>query len=291
MVGLTRQRIEIIRPWLTAERRQAIETAFGPSLSGSLIAPAASAVKIVRLWASVRDGAGVSTLLASLKRGSRYEIVSIMIKPEGVADAVCREDLSRADAQMMELMLKSAAPSNQIRIGAFARILRLALGRNLASKAPPPFSLVGALETLPLGPLTPDLASTTEIIQTLLAEVADGDHPAKIARAHQDLAGSELVDGWFEAGELVDKLLEPARSKSKAASILLKSYLPTRRQFWAAQCAHSALALSDGDLSVSAIWRQLALVARDIASDKPLEAIPLMRQIAQRSAEAYFLAD
>jgi hypothetical protein len=34
-------------------------------------------------------------------------------------------------------------------------------------------------------------------------------------------------------------------------------------------------------------WKQLALVGRDIASDLPLDQIPLMKQIAETSARAF----
>jgi hypothetical protein len=34
-------------------------------------------------------------------------------------------------------------------------------------------------------------------------------------------------------------------------------------------------------------WKQLALVGRDIASDLPLDQIPLMKQIAELSVRAF----
>ena len=62
----------------------------------------------------------------------------------------------------------------------------------------------------------------------------------------------------------------------------------TRRAFWADQCGLSALAMRDfaarGEIS-----KRLALVGRDILNGVPLTDIPLMRQIAKRSALAYFM--
>lgn len=139
----SRKRIETIRPWLTPRRRAAIETAFGPAPSGDLSALSAAApAKIVRLAATVRDGSGASTLLASLKRGSRYAFAAIMMKPKGVAEALYDEGLSRAEAEMIEFTQTAAIPFNDVPSDTFAQILRLALGRNLAAHLPPPFALV-----------------------------------------------------------------------------------------------------------------------------------------------------
>jgi hypothetical protein len=66
---------------------------------------------------------------------------------------------------------------------------------------------------------------------------------------------------------------------------LLEDHLPGRRAFWASQCALSALALKERD----GTWKQLALVGRDLLRGVPLHDIPLMRQIADRSATAYFI--
>jgi hypothetical protein len=113
-------------------------------------------------------------------------------------------------------------------------------------------------------------------------------NPAAVARAHADLLDSGLTDEWFEAGEALENLLHPLESSRQRVSALMKSYLPGRRLFWARQCAISALAMRGNDEKVrDSSWRQLALVGRDIASDLPLEQIPLMKQVAEISVQAF----
>ncbi len=65
--------------------------------------------------------------------------------------------------------------------------------------------------------------------------------------------------------------------------------MPGRRAFWASQCALSALALKDRVATREGSWEHLALVGRDLLRGVPLHDIPLMRQIADRSATAYFI--
>jgi hypothetical protein len=67
----------------------------------------------------------------------------------------------------------------------------------------------------------------------------------------------------------------------------MKAYLPERRPFWARQCAISALVMHGDEKTGRSAWKQLALVGRDIASDAPLDQIPLMKQVAETSVRAF----
>ena len=157
-----RGRIERIRPWLAVARRDAITAAFGPAHEGDLTPPAAAPAKIVKLLASVRDGSGASALFACLKRGARFAAASIMLKPHGVVEALLHHEISRAEMDSFEAAIRSSTPTSQIRLPAFVRLLRLALGRNIASSAPPPFALVRVVEAIGLGALVPDASGAAD---------------------------------------------------------------------------------------------------------------------------------
>jgi hypothetical protein len=278
-----RRWIETIRPWLAPPRRSALDA----GLPGARRAAPRPAAKIVKTIASVCDGSGVSFLLATVKVGSRCLLASVMIKPTGVNDCMYYENLSSTEATMLERALRSSAPSSEISFAAWEKLLRLALGRNLSCGEPPPFALVGLVEALGLDSLAPDFATPAEIIASALADVADRDRAETIRAAHEFAAKTELTDNWFEAGEEVEAVMSAARSASAGA--LIESYLPSRREFWVAQCARSALALKDGARPRDETWKYLALVGRDLAGDMPLSRIPLIHRIAEMSARAYSL--
>src|SRR5208283_1175923 len=124
---------------------------------------------------------------------------------------------------------------------------------------------------------------------SLTAAISERDRPETIGRAHRRIAAGEFGDNWFEAGEAVDAVLQTADSVEAGAQALLEDYLPGRRDFWASLCARSALALKDSAGPGDEIWKQLALVGRDILGGVPLNDIPLMEQIAEKSATAYSL--
>jgi hypothetical protein len=280
-----RRWIEAIRPWLAPPRRSALDA----GLSGARRPAPRPGAKIVKTIASACDGSGVSFLLATVKGGSRFFLASVMIKPTGVNDCMSYGDLSSNEATMLERALRSSAQSSEISFAAWERLLRLALGRNLSCGEPPPFALVGVVEALGLDSLAPDFATPAEIIASALAEVADRDRAETIRAAHEFAAKAELTDSWFEAGEEVEAIMSAARSASAGAGALIESYLPSRREFWVAQCARSALALKDGARPRDETWKHLALVGRDLADDVPLSRIPLIHHIAEMSARAYSL--
>jgi hypothetical protein len=55
----------------------------------------------------------------------------------------------------------------------------------------------------------------------------------------------------------------------------------------APECAISALVMHGDEKTRRSAWKQLALVGRDIASDAPLDQIPLMKQVAETSVRAF----
>lgn len=279
----TRRRIELMRPWLSPVRRDALDAAFPPS--AAVEAPD-GAKAIVRMSASACDGSGAMSLMATVKRGSRYAVVPLMLKPSGVADSFVVDDLTKAGAAAMEREARASVPSAEASLQTFVRLGALALGRGLATGVSPPFEFVRALETIGIPSFVPDLATPSALIDELLAGTPGRDDPEAIARAGASVAELELAEGWFEAGEAVEDILKATATIEEGAQALLESWLPKRRAFWAGQCALTALAF-EADPHPE-IARDLALVGREILRGGPLVGIPLMREIATRSAIAFF---
>jgi hypothetical protein len=279
-----RRRIRMIRNWLAPARRDALDAA----LQIAETAPPRPGVKLVKAMASVCDGSGAANLYATATDRSGYLIASLMTKQTGVAEALLLQDLPKDAVKSFDDAANRSAPTFEVAPATLSRLLRLALGRNLASGAPLPFALVRILEMLGLETPIPDLATPAEILHSALAEVTGGDSVEAVRDAHASLLNDDIAKGWFEAGDDVDAILETADSVEEAAQALLESYLPRRRAFWASQCALSALAMKDRALR-DEVWKKFVLVGRDVIGDVPLDEIPLMRRIAHTSAFAYFM--
>ena len=137
-----RRRINMIRDWLPPSRRAALDAAI-PAARPAVPHRAGECVKAI---VSACDGSGASALLATLKRGSRYTIAAVMTKPWGVADSFGVEDVSKRETEEMALGATISTTTAEVSLAAWTRLVRLALGRNLACGAPPPFELVHTLE-------------------------------------------------------------------------------------------------------------------------------------------------
>ena len=280
-------RLVRIRPWLPQTRQAQLDATIRAMRLNALPPVKTELPKIVKCYVSVCDGSGTRSLFATQRVGAHYQIATVMMKPAGVADAIVVPELSKSAMDVIVRQMKSSMPVTQTDLAGVARMVALAIADNFASGNPPPFKFVEVVESLGLGPVLPDRASPMKIIADLLADLPpEQANPAAVARAHTDILDSEFAHQWFEADEELEDLLYLVKGSKQRVAKLMKTYLPERRHFWARQCAISALVMRDEKTRRSP-WKQLALVGRDIASDLPLDQIPLMKQVAEISVRAF----
>ncbi len=284
------ERLLRIRPWAPEDRQKQIDAVIKAMRQNALPPVQVKVAKLIKGYASACDAAGAMTIMATMRSGQSYHICSIMIKDTGLADVLVLEDMPKTQMNMIIRQLKTSVQTHESDIEGIRRLLALAIAENHVCEALPPFRLVEACEVLGIGTIAPDDSSLTDIFSDLLSDLRHDQIDKKASeKAHQAILDSELTENWFEAGEAVDNLLYPVKGKVHRVEKVLKNYLPTRREFWARQCAFSALAMSGGKktCSPSPLWLQLALVGRDIVSDGSLDKIPLMIKIAAYSVEAF----
>jgi hypothetical protein len=282
------ERLVRMRPWLPQARQAQLDATIRAMRLNALPPVKTETPRIVKCYLSVCDGLGARSLFVTQRAVARYQIATVMMKRDGVADALLLEELPKSGMDDMVRQLKASAPTMETDLAGVGRMLELAIADNFASGKLPPFKLVEIAESLGLGPLHPDPASPGEIIAGLLVDLPpEQTNPLAAAKAHADVLGDEFEDQWFEAGEALENLLYPVKGFKRRVAKLIKDYLPERRLFWARQCALSALALRGDKTARQPLWKRLALVGRDIASDMPLDQIPLMKQVAEISVRAF----
>lgn len=282
------ERLVRMRPWLPQTRQAHLDAAIRAMRLNALPPVQTDLPNVIKCYVSACDGSGTRGLFVTQKIGVHYQLVSVMMKYSGVAEAMVLPELPKSEMDDMVRQMKSSMPLSETDLAGIVRMLGLAIADNFASGNLPPFRLVEVVENLGLGPVNPDHASPMEIVTGLLADLPpEQTNPTAVARAHADLLDSEFAYQWFEAGEALEDLLYPVRGSKQRVAILMRTYLPERRLFWARQCAISALAMRGNEKKHHSPWKQLALVGRDIASDLPLDQIPLMKQIAEISVQAF----
>ena len=239
------------------------------------------------------DGAGAQSLFALAKRGRRFALASLLVKSEvGVADAWVRDGMTKAEADALITQIVAGAEAVEVSIGLLEERLADALAINVTRDFPPPFGLLQVAETLGLGPVHPESILPPALVEALIADLPpeQTDTVAALA-AHRASAKweqeFETLGSWFEAGEAVERLLQPVRTRKRRIEAVSAQLLPTRRAFWAERCAWMAATLKEGTDEGDNTWRDFALVARDLVGERPLASIPLAARIAAATVEAF----
>jgi len=271
-------RLVRMRAWFSETRRPTIDTTIRELRPKAALPLPVQRWEIRSVLASLCDGAGAQSLFVLAKRGRRLALASLLVKSEvGVADAWVRNGMTKAEADAVIAQIVAGAE---------------ALATNVARDVPPPFGLLQVAETLGLGPLHPEIISSAALVEALIADLppARTDKAAALV-AHQASVKWELefetLASWFEAGEAVERLLQPLRTRKRRIDAVAAQLLPTRRRFWAERCAWMAATLREGADEGDNTWSDFALVARDLLGERPLEGIPLATRIAAATVEAF----
>jgi hypothetical protein len=286
-------RLVRMRSWLSETRRPNVDIAI------RALRPKAASPLAVERWeirgvlASLCDGAGAQSLFALAKRGRRFAMASLLVKSEvGVADAWVRDGMTKAEADALIAEIVAGAEAVEVSIRLLEQRLADALAINVARDVPPPFGLLNVVETLGLGPLHPDGISPLVLVEALIADLPSARTDTEAAQAAHRASVSweqefETLASWFEAGEAVEKLLQPLRTRKRRIEAVSAQLLPRRRQFWAERCAWMAATLKEGAADGDDTWYDFALVARDLVGQRPLAEIPLAARIAAATVEAF----
>ena len=181
-----------------------------------------------------------------VKRGSRYSIASVMTKPWGVADSFLVEDVPKGEAAAIE--------RRDARLDAVGRGLARGLDAAGSARARPQSGVRRAAARSSSCARSRRSASirsrpTPRRRPKSSTRPSPGSRSATTPRRSPKRTSPSSTatspDNWFEAGDAVDAVLKATNSIDEGAQALLEGYLPSRRDFWASQCALSALALKD----------------------------------------------
>lgn len=284
--GVLIDRLVGMRPWLPSPRQADVDATIRVLRPHAGPPQKHEVPKVVDCDVSVCDGLGTFSIYVSQRLGSVYSLASVMMKAAGVDDVMIISGLSKSELAELQRQMRAAVPTSRSDVAGVARMLRLALADNATSGVLPPFRLVEFVEALGLTPLYAEHASPSELVEELLAGLPEAETgAAATAKAYAALLNEEFIENWYEAGEDLDQVLGQRKGFGARIRAVLTHHLPSRRQFWARQCAISALALRGQPRRST--WQHLAIAGRDLLSNQPLDEIPLMQQIATTSVQVF----
>lgn len=283
-------RMILMRNWLPENRREQGDAAIRACQERGTRAAPAHTPDIRNIMLSGTDGAGAQSAFFVVKEGRSFALASILLKHGcGVRDAWVRRGVRRAEAEEMLRHINEEVEHFRASLEAVETCLSNALAMNVETRAPPPFGLIDFVEAVGLQSTRPLRKTGDALIDQLVDEIpAPRKRGCDVASA---LTASEhwpmiygAMQSWFEEGESVNGVLASVRPKKKRRDAVLDRILPERRTRWAELVAWTAIAVREEDRIA---WTDLALVARELRSERPLRDIPIAVWIARNTVDAF----
>ena len=282
-----------MRNWVGDEMRPAIDALVRTARAKPGVPYRRSSIQVKELLLSERDGAGAQSIYAVLREGRRYALASLLLKQgHGVREAWVARPLGRAEVDEMLDHVALEVGHHETSAEGVARLVAHGLSEGRNAGLPTPFGLVQLVELLGLDDVSPRQTSVDELVDLMLAELkhegpAQAAVEAALRRSSRWRSVDPNVESWFENGDDAVAVLAGKRKRAEKTAAILDHVLPLRRRFWAEVIAWSAFARSDQDKAETAI--SMALVARELAGDRPLREIPITSVIAEQTVAALTL--
>ena len=287
------RRLISLRNWLPAPERPSVDAAIkGLRQKGVACATWAKPGK-VEAYSTGFDGSGMQSVFLIVKEGRKHAIVALIGRlGSGLRDAYVRHGASKRE---VEAVLRSGDQMGglaPLEVDYVAAALRQFLAGNTESGSLPPFRLLAVAECAGLAGLAPEPAAVGDLVERICAEIEpDYLAPDWVGKLLADSADwpeqYTLLQSWFEEGDNITALLKGRRlAKAKKIATVLVGPIAGNRSRWAEMLAWMAMftkAVTDAETP----WREFAIVARELLSDRPIGEIGLARCIAEQSVEAY----
>lgn len=291
--GTMLRRMIAVRAWLPEDERPAVDAVIKACRRKGVDMSPLVAGKLVSVMASGIDGSGSQSLFVLIKEGRKHAVASLLLKEGvGVRDAWVNHGMTKRQAEDMLEEIRFQMDMFDISIDHLQQSLGHALSVNANSGVLPPFGLVDFLETIGLAMATPEPLPDEVLLARLIDAIpARKGGQASVRRALKESAdwptGYDFLESWFDEGPELDALLsDKTLSLEQQCVLVLEQYLSSRRAIWAHRLCRVAETLRHCP-QTTADWIDFALVAREVASDRPLAEIPLMTIVAALTVNVY----
>lgn len=278
--------------WLPTSERPDLDEAIKGMRQKGVASASWSKPGKLEIYASGFDGSGMQGVFVIAKEGRKYAMAGLIGRlGMGVRDAWVRHGASKREVDALLRAGHQMGGMAPVSIDYVALAVRQFLAGNAQSGSMPPFGLLAIAECAGLAGLDPEATGVEAIVAGLCNMIETANLPP--ATVDRMLAASAdwpdahaLFQSWFEGGDDATKLLAGKRqSKARKVAAILAGPVSEHRRQWAEKLAWMALftkAITDADTP----WREFAIVARELLTDKPIGEIGLMRRIAEQTLEA-----
>ena len=279
------RRLPMLRSWMPADRSRAVvdEAIREVRRRNPSAAPSGPAAKARHIRATLPDGAGGQSFAIATRRKLGLILTKIGY---GIKDAYvieCRSDREVRDIldQMREVH------ALEVTLETVALALSAGLADGLAHDLPPAHGLVDVAGLFGLEAVRPQRMTPAGWLRSLDPEGQISALSAQKRRTLVDQSGQwcedfPMVDTWFEDNPETRELLN-STSDDKRQEKLVWSYLEARREYWAARILQAGLVVK----GAGGEWMSHVATGVTLLDGSPLAMIPVVRQIAENTMEAF----
>ena len=279
-----------IRKWLPEDgARAAVDAAIRRQMRDGIARLAPGHVIIHRAAASLPDGAGAQSLIASVQIGSRRAVAMAMLKlGHGVKDAFLLPCTSATEQKRLLARVLDEIETHDLSPGALSAALARGLGEGLALGRLPATGMVDMAEIWGPEALLPTGAGVGDILAAIgatqaLAELSQATRRALVQASEDWPERFDHLDSWFEDTGPLREAIGRARTETGQETAVWK-HLEARRDWWARILASSAAVLQGvGD----SVWLSFAAVAQALIDGTALKRLPIMAEIVDMTLEAW----
>lgn len=290
------RRFSVIRNWLPHDEQASIDSLIQQIRKTKIMPAPHPASKITKLISSTVDGAGVQFFLFETKAKNQRTIAGFLVK-DGIG---IREPfvLHKAHADEFSNMLDShTLPSKSVSTSYTSKLVAhfISVGQQKNQVPEPSFleiaELFGAQQWLPQ-PINP----MTEITRIKEQEKMDTSDPALIEQAFKISASwtetADFAHSWFETGERINNVIIKAVETHSKIKTIHGDTLPkiTTRAFMKDDLLNKwililiRMLLWHRSKSIKGDeWKYFLVIAEMLLQEYPVENIPLMEKITERS--------
>lgn len=287
------RRLITMRNWLPGDERTGVDAIIRTCRQKGIDCAAAAIPVVHDVLASMIDGSGAQSIFIVLKDGRKQAVAALLLKQGvGVRDAWVDFGLTKQEAEMFLYRVESQADCYDSSIDYLRQALGHALATGAEAGALPPFGLVDVVERVGLSTINPSALPSERLVADLIGDIP-GEHrtPEAVENVIKNSGNWEndypSLESWFEDDASLDCLLGRKRlSAKRQVGLVLNEFLPARRARWAELLVWTALTLRQ-DEGTEDDWKGLALVAQCLLENRPLDTIPLMITVAEKTVDAW----
>jgi hypothetical protein len=284
-----------LRNWLPKEERPELDHLIKAARLAGVECAAMPAVQAVETYASVFDGAGMEALWGFSKKARDYQMGGILVKQgQGVRETWGERRLKKGEKKSFIGQITGDSSAIPIEPAYLERVIGHFLWVGKEGNIPPP-GLLQAAEILSDNYWAPKPLDFEREIAALEAEMPprflQDESVAKVLDESREWPDMPFGSSWFEDDARVDALVrenikgssDSDRTIARTRDLILREILEEKRRSWGERLFWMAFRERSCIGKSRLPWEAFVIVSRMLLSGAPLERIPLMGAVAERS--------